>query len=385
MNRTLLIAAAAVILGLGLGWLLFGRQAAPPAPAEPAPTMEQAEEAYGRGELGRAFELLQPLAEGGDALAMQRLGYMYAEGLHVEEDRETAISWLSRAVDAGNAAAGELLGQLLRTRALELGEDDPAAQRDLARAARLGDVEASALVGSYHLAGAMGFNQDYERATALLTRAAEGGDPRAQVNLGYMYATGTGVAADDVQARTWYRQAAEAGLVRAQTAYALFLETGRGGDANFEEAVRYYVNAAQAGARPAQLRLAALIVSGELGATDRRNRPRPMSACSLSKAMRMRWPGSKRALTRERDPPDLFWPGPMKPARARRRTRRARSRSTPGPPRPAIPAPSSSSAAVWPPATGSRWTMSKRINGQISPPLPACRPPLTRAKRWRIS
>ena len=40
-------------------------------------------------------------------------------------------------------------------------------------------------------------------------RAAEQGMPHAQVNLGYSYETGTGVARDAVKAVAWYRRAAE--------------------------------------------------------------------------------------------------------------------------------------------------------------------------------
>ena len=47
--------------------------------------------------------------------------------------------------------------------------------------------------------------------------AAEQGNPNAQVNLGHMYAAGSGVAQDDAEAMRWYRLAAEAPPAPART------------------------------------------------------------------------------------------------------------------------------------------------------------------------
>jgi hypothetical protein len=266
------IGAAAVGLGLLAGWLLFGgdsgRAPVQPASEVRASEMAEAEAAYARGDL--AGDLLVPLAEGGDAQAMQRVGYMYAEGLHVEADRDLAIVWLDRAERAGNATAQTLLAELLRARSQEAGGSGPEAVADLERAAGLGDASAQAVLGSFYLVGAEGVTRDQRRAIELLTSAAEAGDVRAQSNLGYIYASGDGAERDDEQARLWYGRAAETGLVRAQVAYARFLEDGRGGEADVEEAARYYINAASAGSQPAQARLGALIVAGSMDGGDPR-------------------------------------------------------------------------------------------------------------------
>ncbi|NEP81350.1 MAG: SEL1-like repeat protein, partial [Okeania sp. SIO3B3] len=58
--------------------------------------------------------------------------------------------------------------------------------------------------------------------------AAQAGEAGAMSNLGFAYATGTGVAQDDAQAFQWYERAADQGLIRAQTATALFHAQGRG-------------------------------------------------------------------------------------------------------------------------------------------------------------
>ena len=46
--------------------------------------------------------------------------------------------------------------------------------------------------------------------------AAEQGEASAQFNLGYMYATGRGVAEDNTEAVRWYRLAAEQGHAGAR-------------------------------------------------------------------------------------------------------------------------------------------------------------------------
>ena len=183
------IGAAAVGIGLFAGWLLFGGDAPEPqraAAPEPAPLTgaAAAEAAYGRGDMEGAFNRLLPLAEAGDALAMQRIGYMYSEGLSIQRDIDSAIDWLDRAVDAGNDDAQILLLRLLNERAASQGGEGAQAVADLERAAALGDPQAQAVIGSYYLAGVQGLPRDLERAIDLLTAAAEAGDPRADAKGG---------------------------------------------------------------------------------------------------------------------------------------------------------------------------------------------------------
>lgn len=52
---------------------------------------------------------------------------------------------------------------------------------------------------------------------AALTRMANAGDPLAQYNLGLMYANGTGVTQDYVQAHKWYNLSAASGDAEPKT------------------------------------------------------------------------------------------------------------------------------------------------------------------------
>ena len=57
---------------------------------------------------------------------------------------------------------------------------------------------------------------------------AEKGNAVAQLNLGFMYSSGQGVAQDYKEAVKWYRLAAEQGYVAAQTSLGMMYGNGQG-------------------------------------------------------------------------------------------------------------------------------------------------------------
>ena len=61
--------------------------------------------AYDRQEYAEALRLCRPLAEQGDAQAQSNLGYMYAQGQGVAQDKAVALVWLSLAAAQGFEAA----------------------------------------------------------------------------------------------------------------------------------------------------------------------------------------------------------------------------------------------------------------------------------------
>ena len=76
----------------------------------------------------------------------------------------------------------------------------------LARAANLGDPEAQ-----FEIANTFQSIGDRKSAVTWLMKAAEQGFTRAQVNLGYCYEMGDGVAKDLDKAAEWYNKAANLG------------------------------------------------------------------------------------------------------------------------------------------------------------------------------
>jgi TPR repeat protein len=108
-----------------------------------------------------------------------------------------------------------------------------------------------------------------------MAKAVEG-DADAQLNLGWGYDKGLGVAQDDVQAVSWYRKAAEQGHVLAQFNLAICYAYGRGrGAATLQvaielrrEAVAWYRKAAEQGHIVAQFNLGNCYFNGEAVAMD---------------------------------------------------------------------------------------------------------------------
>lgn len=206
-----------------------------------------------------ALTWMRAAALQGRAQAQFQLGVIYAGGIGVTRNMAEAMRWTASAAEAGYAPAQFSLARSL-SEGVDVEKDDSKARELFAVAARAGLMEAQTMVGSLALQ-----DQTGDKAVALdwFTKAAAQGDAAAQSNLGYMYATGTGVDADDVIAASWYRKAAQSGLPRAQAALALFYEKGRGVEADQAEALRWYQTAAQSGLPAAQIRL------GQLQATDK--------------------------------------------------------------------------------------------------------------------
>ena len=74
--------------------------------------LEGAVRAYQMGDYGKAVDELRPLAEEGVAEAEYYLGFMYAQGLGVQQSYETAAHWYEDAARQGHAQAQNYLGLL---------------------------------------------------------------------------------------------------------------------------------------------------------------------------------------------------------------------------------------------------------------------------------
>ena len=105
--------------------------------------------------------------------------------------------------------------------------------------------------------------QDDREAVKWFRMAAEQGDANAQFNLGFMYATGTGVPQDNREAVKWYRLAAEQGLANAQDNLGFMYATGTGVPENNREAVKWFRMAAKQGDANAQDNLGLAYTNGE--------------------------------------------------------------------------------------------------------------------------
>jgi uncharacterized protein len=127
--------------------------------------LDLAAQAQAQGDFQTALHLLRPLADAGDAVAQNRLGFLYDSGRGVPQDLAEAVKWYRRAADQGDDDAQDKLGIMYR-----LGRGVP---------------------------------QDDAEAALWFRRAADQGNGHAQGNLGEMYANGQGVPQDYVQAHLW--------------------------------------------------------------------------------------------------------------------------------------------------------------------------------------
>ncbi|GJD47200.1 hypothetical protein AFCDBAGC_5086 [Methylobacterium cerastii] len=162
---------------------------------------------YNAGDKEGAARALEYAADQGHALALWKLGRMYAEGDGVPHDDLKAFEFFSRIADSGT-------------------DDGPDAQTSAVTAS------AFTALGSYFLDGIKGtyVRANPERAYDMFNYAASYfGDPNAQYNLARLYLDGTGVEADARQAARWFNLAAEKGHHPAQALLGDMLMTGMGG------------------------------------------------------------------------------------------------------------------------------------------------------------
>ena len=71
---------------------------------------DEGQAAYQRGDYATALREFRPLAEQGNALAQNKLGYMYRNGIGVTQDYAEAVKWYRKAAEQGYAKAQFNLG-----------------------------------------------------------------------------------------------------------------------------------------------------------------------------------------------------------------------------------------------------------------------------------
>lgn len=162
-------------------------------------------------------------AAAGDARAIYQLGLMEELGQGGAKDDAAAIGHYRRAAETGLVAAQARLGlALART-----GQTSEAVTW-LTRAAEAGDATAANNLGVI-LEQGKGVAKDPAQAARWYRQAAEAGDRVAQNNLGVLYRDGRGVEKNLDEALRWFRRSAEAGYPKAQLNLGLLLKAGAAG------------------------------------------------------------------------------------------------------------------------------------------------------------
>ncbi|WP_162912988.1 tetratricopeptide repeat protein [Rhodospirillaceae bacterium SYSU D60014] len=217
--------------------------------------LNQAIDAYKRGEYATARDKLSDLANKGDAEAQYHLGLIYERGAPgIAPNQPRGLRWLRKAAEQGHAQAQYRLG-----RAYEHGtgveRNYIEARRWYEAAADRGNADARtaarriAAAASLETAIAAYEDANYQSAFSQFTKLAHQGDVRAQFWLGLLYDKGRGVPRNYVTAARWYRSAARLGDVEAQFNLAVLYDLGLGVSRSFEQAYRWY-SAARARGHP---------------------------------------------------------------------------------------------------------------------------------------
>ena len=207
-------------------------------------------ELIGQGDYDGAMDAFMAVDEDGEAygLGLYGLGYMFLNGLGVEQSEEHAQEVFETSADMGCVKALYMLGY--RARHAEQ-PDIPAAIRWYTMAAEQGHAEAMLGLGIIYDQGLTGAEDDvfaaywYERAIA-------NGCTDAAYNLGSLYRDGEGVEQDRAKAMELYGVAMDGGSAKAceQLGYMLLL------DGDTQQARTVFERGAQLGSEYCAERLA---------------------------------------------------------------------------------------------------------------------------------
>ncbi len=167
-------------------------------------------QAFRAGQAEKAYEIWNPLAESGDALAQFGLALIYERGSEtIPQDLDAAVKWYELAAVQGVAAAQNNLGHMYSQ--------------------------------------GLGVQQDKARAVELWREAAKAGHSTAYYNLGLAYFRGDGTEKNEIEATQWFAQAADAGLKDGQFAIGEMYRLGIGTERNESRALGWYKLAAAQG------------------------------------------------------------------------------------------------------------------------------------------
>ncbi len=175
-----------------------------------AQTYRDGLQAFRAGQAEKAYEIWNPLAEAGDALAQFGLALIYERGSEtIPQDLDAAVKWYELAAVQGVAAAQNNLGHMYSQ--------------------------------------GLGVQQDKARAVELWREAAKAGHSTAYYNLGLAYFRGDGTEKNEIEATQWFAQAADAGLKDGQFAIGEMYRLGIGTERNESRALGWYQLAADQG------------------------------------------------------------------------------------------------------------------------------------------
>lgn len=172
-----------------------------------AGALEEGATAVLRGDYATAIQLLEPLANGGNAPARFTLGFLYLNGYGVPKDLNKGLELYELSAAQGYAEAQYNLG-VIYDNGSDVPRDYEEALKWYSLAATQGHAKAEYNLASLYLSG-LGTEQNFPLGVKWLKLSALHGASAAQNHLGALYAEGKGVKQDFVIAHMWFNVAAQ--------------------------------------------------------------------------------------------------------------------------------------------------------------------------------
>ena len=186
----------------------------------------------------RAFAQFRKAAIAGSVAARISVGVMFREGWGVEQSDAEAFRWIELAAQQGSQDANDAIANMYRDgRGTEVQLN--VAVEHYHRAAQLGSTNAMNNLGRVYRDG-IGVEPDLEQALFWFHRAIAEGNPFAPEQLGRMYARAQGVPHDPGRARALLELAAERGNEWAYYHLAQAYDDGVLGERRAADAVYYF-------------------------------------------------------------------------------------------------------------------------------------------------
>ena len=227
----------------------------------------------------QALRLFREEAEDGNALAMHDLGRMYADGLGVEIDTDTAFGWYAKALSAFEDIESVKENRYVEYRIGKMYAAGLGTEQDYEAAAGwFGEAVAKRhKYSQYSLAGlyfrGQGVDQSYETAFSLYLRAAVQHMPYADYELAKMYRDGVGTAVNSAEAARHFKiafqgfQQMEKQSRDDKLQYRLgqMLYTGTGTEKDVDAAPGYFEKSTRPGNVHAQYMLGRIYLDADNG------------------------------------------------------------------------------------------------------------------------
>ena len=202
-------------------------------------------------DLGAAISWYRLAAQQGHAESQARLGAHYFQGTGVPQSYPEAARWSKLAAEQGHGGAAYNLAKLYRKGGEGLAADPAEAEKwgKIAMAKGFPDPFKDAPAEPKHTEAALAVFQegqryykagDMARAAQTFRRCADMGDAACQLQLGWHYDVGKGVARSDAEAVRWYRAAAEQHNRVAEFNLGNMYQLGRGVAKSCRTAVEWY-------------------------------------------------------------------------------------------------------------------------------------------------